>query len=71
MLEVAEGGDVFFRRGSVGQRADGVFTGEGAYGGAEGPFNGFVDWFIEDVGEEGDDGETELGGLVSLYISSL
>jgi hypothetical protein len=26
----------------------------------EGPFNGFLDGFIEDVGEEGDDKETKL-----------
>lgn len=61
------GGDT--RRGRQG--ADGGFAGVGAQSGAEGPLDGFVDGLVEDVREEGDDGETELdggggGGGVSL-----
>ena len=59
--EVAERGGVVggdMRGGRQG--ADGFFAGAGAESGAERPFDGFVDRFVEDVREERDDGETEL-----------
>jgi hypothetical protein len=47
--------------GTGRQRAHGRFAAVGAYSGAEAPFHCFFDGVVEEVGEEGDHGETELG----------
>lgn len=51
--EAGEGCGVAF---GFGKRADGVFAKVGADSRAEAPFDGVADGFVENVGEEGDDG---------------
>jgi tryptophan synthase beta subunit len=47
-------------RGRGGEGPDSVLACVGAESSAEGPLYCFVDGFVEDVREEGDDGEAEL-----------
>lgn len=51
------------------QRPHSILTGTRAEGFTEGPFDSFFDGFIEYVGEERDDRETEL--LIFLLIACL
>lgn len=50
------------------ERLNGVLTEVRADGGAETVFDGFVEGLVEDVGEEGDDGKTDLRALVCFLI---
>jgi len=50
------------------KRLDGILAEVRADGGAETVFDGFVKGFVEDVGQEGDNGETDLLALVCFLM---